>query len=289
METYIGQVEKVLMVCVSGPDAGKRFAIDQTPRTLGRNDKCHLFSDDTNVGDQTVVFLMRENRPFFQTEGAQDVYVDGAPLSRGKIRPGQQLRIGRSIWQVADEHAADQFAGWLAKVGGHIGAAAGLGKVEGFSVKKMFSDVFKSHPDDEVDDYFSVGSPATTPSLADIDTSWPRPWVFARAAAMSVLVYFGFSLAMSQWNNLVLLPGMMMIGAFAIPMSVLILFFEMNVPRNVSLYQTIKLLIIGAILSLCFAMIGFGMTDSAARMLGAMIKSSPAHAPDQSLEVSLDT
>jgi RsiW-degrading membrane proteinase PrsW (M82 family) len=51
------------------------------------------------------------------------------------------------------------------------------------------------------------------------------------------------------------LPGMIVIGSFVVPLSVVILFFELNVPRNVSIYQVGKMILLGGALSLVVTML----------------------------------
>jgi RsiW-degrading membrane proteinase PrsW (M82 family) len=53
-----------------------------------------------------------------------------------------------------------------------------------------------------------------------------------------------------MWANTKLLPGLMLVGSFAIPISTLVLFVELNVRRNVSLYMVVRLAFLGGILSL---------------------------------------
>lgn len=255
MDTYIGDRPKIVLMCVSGPDMGKRFVVSETGVMLGRSFECHVPLEDPDVENEHIMFLLQAGRPVFQIKGGRDVFLDGQAVSRGKLRPGQQLRVGRSLWQIADEETADQFSGWVAKIGGHITAAAGVSRIEGFNLGKMFSDVVKRRHDQEIEEYFNVGSPTTTPSVLDIDTSWPRPWLFARAAIISIIVYLGFVFTLDKWPNDHLVPGMMFVGSFAIPISVLLFFIEVNVPRNVSLYQVVKLLLVGGITSLLFTML----------------------------------
>ena len=51
----------------------------------------------------------------------------------------------------------------------------------------------------------------------------------------------------------------MFLGAFAVPLATLILFFELNTPRNVSLHTVGKLFLLGAIVSLAVALIGYSL------------------------------
>lgn len=127
-------------------------------------------------------------------------------------------------------------------------------RIRGFDLRATFSEVFSRHSDDDVEAFFNVGGPTTTPELADVNTSWPKPWLFFRTFALSIAVYFAFLFAWNEFNNTNLLPGLMIIGSFAIPFSILMLFFEVNVLRNISLYQVIKVVLGGGVLSLILTM-----------------------------------
>jgi RsiW-degrading membrane proteinase PrsW (M82 family) len=52
---------------------------------------------------------------------------------------------------------------------------------------------------------------------------------------------------------------MMFLGAFAVPLATLVLFFELNTPRNVSLHTVGKLFLLGAIVSLAVALLGYSL------------------------------
>lgn len=139
---------------------------------------------------------------------------------------------------------------------------AGLEKLEGFSLKDFFDDVFKKHTTDEIEEYFTVGTKSTTPAIADVDTNWPRPWVFFKTFGGAVLVYFLFVQAWKEFNNINLVPGLIIIGSFAVPISALIFFVEVNARRNVSLYQVIRLVFMGGVLSIIISLILFQVSDA---------------------------
>jgi protease PrsW len=155
------------------------------------------------------------------------------------------------------------------KLSQRITNAAGVEQLEGFRLGEMFSEVFKKHTDDEVEAYFTVGTAATIPDITQVDTTWPRPWVFFRIFGGAMLVYMGFVQAWQQFQAINLIPGAIVVGSFVVPFSVLIFFFETNVRRNVSLYQVIKLLFFGGILSLIFSLILFKII--AINALGASV------------------
>jgi RsiW-degrading membrane proteinase PrsW (M82 family) len=61
----------------------------------------------------------------------------------------------------------------------------------------------------------------------------------------------------------------MMVGSFAVPLSILVFCFEMNVLRNVSLYQLIRLVVVGGLLAIVISLFGFRLSHLA-NWLGAM-------------------
>ncbi len=148
------------------------------------------------------------------------------------------------------------------KLSGHLTSFAGVEKLEGFSLKDMFSEVFRKHSREEIEEYFTVGTPSTTPSIETIDTTWPKPWVFFKTFLGALVVYILFLSAWNEFGNVNLIPGLIMVGSFAVPIATLIFFVEMNARRNVSLYQVIRLLFMGGILSLILSLLLFQLTSS---------------------------
>jgi RsiW-degrading membrane proteinase PrsW (M82 family) len=148
------------------------------------------------------------------------------------------------------------------KLSGHLTSFAGVEKLEGFSLKDLFSEVFRKHSREEIEEYFTVGTPSTTPSIETIDTTWPKPWVFSKTFIGALVVYILFLSAWNEFGNVNLIPGLIMVGSFAVPIATLIFFVEMNARRNVSLYQVIRLLFMGGILSLILSLLLFQLTAS---------------------------
>lgn len=147
---------------------------------------------------------------------------------------------------------------------------AGLEKLEGFSLTALFSDIFGKHKAEDIEEFFTVGTPRATPPIEEVDTSWPRPWLFFRALAASIILYLLFNGGYDYFNNPNLIPGMMLMGTLAVPFSTLLFFYEVNVRRNISLYQVLRLFFLGGILSLLIALVFFkmpGKSDSEILML----------------------
>ena len=259
----------VILTCFSGPDQGKRLVFKDTQSTLGRSVQCDLLSDDQDVADRHVLFQLQGEKPLCQSIGNAPLFVDGQRAQEIGILPGQQLRIGRSLWHLGAAATASPAEGWFEDITGRISSVAGVEKIQGFDAREMFSEVFRSRSDEHVEEHFTVGTPSTTPPLSAVDTTWPKPWVFFKTFTFSVLVYVCFVFAVEEFHNPKLLPGLIMTGTFLIPVSLLIFFFEMNVLRNVSLYQVVKLVMLGGIMSLILSLFLFQWTDLGT-WLGAM-------------------
>ncbi len=148
------------------------------------------------------------------------------------------------------------------KLSGHLTSLAGVEKLEGFSLKELFGEVFRKHSKEEMEEYFTVGTPATTPLITDVDTTWPRPWVFFKTFIGALIVYVLFLMGWNEFENINLIPGLIIMGSFAVPIATLIFFVEINARQNVSLYQVIRLLFTGGILSLIISLLLFEITDA---------------------------
>lgn len=116
-------------------------------------------------------------------------------------------------------------------------------------VKLFFSEVFKRHKEDDAEAVVIVGAPGTIPDPTSLSSDCPRPWLYSR-----VLLFFLLTTTLLFLANTLTNPGqfsnVMVIGAFAMPFTTLVLLFEFNVFRNISFYTVLKALFIGGALSL---------------------------------------
>jgi len=151
--------------------------------------------------------------------------------------------------------------GVLHSIGNRISSLASTETLDGFSLTEFFSDVFKKRSKDDIDDYFVVGTTRTTPAIEEVSTSWPKPWFFFRVLTFLALVYLGFYAAFEQFENVRLIPGLIMMGSLAVPLATVILFFELNVTRNVSFNRVLMLVASGGVVSLFVALVGFQVSN----------------------------
>ncbi|MBX2892242.1 MAG: PrsW family intramembrane metalloprotease [Saprospiraceae bacterium] len=166
--------------------------------------------------------------------------------------------------QQEDKPHEPEHQNFASKVSDYVTDWAGTERLKGFSLGDVFSEALKRHTAEEVEDYFTVGTHTTTPPIEKVETGWPRPWMFLRTFLGAAFVYFIFVQAWKEYENINLVPGLIIVGSFAVPLSALIFFFEMNVRHNVSLYQIIRLVFLGGIVSMTLSMMFFQIGDSLA-------------------------
>lgn len=138
-----------------------------------------------------------------------------------------------------NEHLAD-----------HITSRLGLERIENFSIKRFFSESFKRHSIDEVEQMLIVGTSNTTPPINPSMAIMPNPWLFFWVFTRSIIVYLVLLFSWNQFKQINVVPGLIFVGSFAIPFSALILFFELNTPKNISIFKVIQLTFIGGVISL---------------------------------------
>lgn len=148
---------------------------------------------------------------------------------------------------------------------------AGVERITGFRPGELLSLAVRRHGRDEVEQTFATGLPGFTPPLDKVVSDWPKPWIFVRLYVTATMLFLGFVALVEVFGNPNLLPGMIMLGSFAVPLSVLVLFFELNTPRNISLYTVTHAFLTGGVLSLAITLvlIQFGHTDNA--VLGPLL------------------
>jgi RsiW-degrading membrane proteinase PrsW (M82 family) len=151
-----------------------------------------------------------------------------------------------------------------------VTSLAGTEDISGFKFSALFSETFKKRGEIEIEDYYSVGTILTTPKIESVAAEFPKPWLFIRLFVLMFLTYLGFVYSFEYWENKKLLPGLIFVGTFAMPLSILVFFFEANIPRNISLIKILKLALQGGILSLILSLIMFELT-SELNWLGASV------------------
>lgn len=171
----------------------------------------------------------------------------------------------------------------LVKKGATSIVAENLDKITGaksesyVTFKDLFKDTFKKHTDEELDDVFVCGTEATTPDVKDINPRDAKVWVYLKIFIFFILAYIPTRIGFINYGNDNFLPGLIMLGAFAMPVTVLVFFFEINIFKNIPFYKVLKYFILGGVLSLILAILFFSLefntdirTYSGALMVGVV-------------------
>lgn len=123
-----------------------------------------------------------------------------------------------------------------------------------FSFSHFISGIFTGHTHDDMVDFFCAGSSSTTPPIRSVSATWPSPWVFARVlvffVALCAMLYWG----LKEYQNTKIIPAIIMVGSMGVPLSVLLLVYELNIRRDVPFYMVMKTFMLGGVLSLLFTM-----------------------------------
>jgi len=180
----------------------------------------------------------------------------------------------------AQAHPQHLQSGFMDGLRSKIRMLSSTDALEGFSLKEMFKQVFKRHGVDVVEEYIMVGTSRTTPPLEQVETGWPNPWMFFRLLGILGIAFVGLAVLFHFTMNEKTVPAILFLGAFAVPLSTLVLIFEMNTPRNVSLVMVGKLFIVGGLTGLCTAMLAYmvpicgnipGIVEESAKLLAVLL------------------
>jgi|GEM_PF-571225 len=209
---------------------------------------------DRNADRQT------SDRQNFQ-RGNSDRQYSGRPdpsTRRDNAGQANDQGNGQGNNRAAQHNAHDRFSDLL-----------GLEALQDFKLSEVFSDVFKKHTQEEMEEQLITGTARHTPTLAEIAVGWAKPWLFARLLAWSALLAVVLYIALGYFHNIKLVPGLIFVGSFAVPVSTLIFFLEMNVPRNISIFKMMQLLFVGGVASIFVALIFFNRLTFLGTFLGA--------------------
>lgn len=180
----------------------------------------------------------------------------------------------------AAPHAPHVQSGFMDGLRSKIRILSSTDALEGFSLKEMFKQVFKKHGVDVVEEYIMCGTSRTTPPLDQVETGWPKPWMFFRLLGILGIGFIALAFLFHFTENEKTVPAILFLGAFAVPLSTLVLIFEMNTPRNVSLVMVGKLFIVGGLVGLGTAMLAYmvpiagnmpGIVEESAKLLAVIL------------------
>lgn len=132
--------------------------------------------------------------------------------------------------------------------------------------RDVFSGVFQKQPKGAGEKLFLAGTAQTTPSESAMLREWNKPWVFARVGIIGILLTVAL-----YWMSVYLktYAAFMLIGSFIGPLTFLMFYWEMNIPRNIPLYEILLMFLAGGVLSLFISMIFFWVVGASSSPLAA--------------------
>jgi len=142
------------------------------------------------------------------------------------------------------------------------------------TLRDIFSDVTRKHTPEESARVFIAGTALTTPDESEMLAGWQKPFLFARFALITLICLAIFYLlgdyAMGGYDPFLACMALM------VPMTVLLLAWEMNIPRSISLMEILKIVGLGGALSLIIAIALFQLDIDVSGAIYAPLIEEPA-------------
>ncbi|MGO8705602.1 MAG: FHA domain-containing protein [Candidatus Brocadiia bacterium] len=91
------------LLCIKGPLEGKRFVIARSPMVIGRDDGLDLTIPDGSVSRRHAEIVLGPEKAEVKDLGSRNgVFVNGARVASASIRPGDTLRVHKSLFVVEE-------------------------------------------------------------------------------------------------------------------------------------------------------------------------------------------
>ena len=182
----------------------------------------------------------KEVRPTASTSTSESVIDDPTVPSASTLHSHSSTSatspdVGRNVF--------GRFFDWLNNYVGNSGPAE-------LNWRSLFSAVAIPHSREQAEEIFTVGTPLTTPDPKTVCDTWPKPWLYSRILLWALITYGLLYFTVSWLGGLISYPGLVVIGSFAVPIAILVLFFELNVWRNISFYRVTGMFFIGGCASI---------------------------------------
>lgn len=127
------------------------------------------------------------------------------------------------------------------------------------NLRDLYSEVGKRHAASEQAKLLISGINTEELSVKDMATTWPKPWFYSRVFVILGLCFLGLVFILHVFGNPNVLPAIMFVGSLVVPFSILTLFWETNIPRNISIFFVIVLFLVGGVASLIPTLFGYSI------------------------------
>lgn len=140
-----------------------------------------------------------------------------------------------------------------------------------FKLSDLYIDVFKSHSFSEAENLFVSGTERTMTDLKSVKSDWPKPWLYSRVFIIMFAVTLMLQFGLNEMENANMVPGLMVIGSFTVPLSVVVFFMEVNVYRNISFMRVLLFFLVGGVASLVVTLFISSFTGGDFTLSGAFL------------------
>lgn len=152
--------------------------------------------------------------------------------------------------------------------------------------KEIFSECTKKHTKADLEYALLTGTSMDTASPSNMLNKWHKPWVFFSLLKLGIglicLLYLSFFIS---FNIAGAIPNalhymVIILPPLVIPIIVMIFFWELNIPRNISIYELFLFFLVGGILAFVVLSFLFGVippsSESFSLAFGAAAREEPA-------------
>ena len=257
-------IQNLSIECVDGKDDHLILPFGQNQELIfGFHPSKNFISlKGLNQDDGYIVFTIDNSGLHMDASNCRAIVkLNGYVTSKAQCLTANDLiKIGSDIWRINFSDASANEKNSLFK-SANKDSFTGLEDLESLDLKVILGDVFKRKSYQDMEDQLLSGTSRNQPQITDLDISWARPWLYARFMLFSVLLGIAFYFTFTSFQNPTILPGLIFISTFAIPLSVLLFYMEMNTPRNISIFNIILGLFAGGFVSIFISLVLFIKMD----------------------------
>lgn len=120
---------------------------------------------------------------------------------------------------------------------------------ENMMISSVFSDMFKKHTIKDLHSLLNAGLVKESTNPLDMLRNWQKPWLFVFAFII-LIAFIAVSYIAGKYINTYNYLFTAMISVNVIPLTLGVLLYELNIPKNISLYEVLFIIFIGGIFSI---------------------------------------
>lgn len=117
------------------------------------------------------------------------------------------------------------------------------------AIKDLLSDTFKSHSVSAMEKLLTIGTAQTTSPPDKMILEWDKPWLYFRVFAVG-LIFTALSVILTMEGLRAGYTLLSSLPVFIMPLTLLTFFWEMNIPRNISILKVFMIFLMGGMLSI---------------------------------------